>query len=792
MKKLRIFVLSALALFGLASCQPDPETPKPEIKLGQSELVLSAEGETQSVGYLIENAIEGEKIAVDYDADWLTVDTSKVRSISFTAPLNDSGAERSVEVAISYKGAEVMFLTVKQAYRDTPLIIEISDVTATEVVFSVTATDPEMTWIPAVVSKEYADYYTDEQIVEIDIEWLQYTADNQEVSLGILLEQVLAKGSMENIFFDGLEPETDYVLYAYGLSLEAERTTELVKVEFTTEKAWEGDITVAFEVREENHVLHFDATPSHTGVPFYCHYATEEDFERWSQTYGTDDVKELIAKGSIGELLKGLMDIGYFDDASDFYSFFNSTGKIRDNYFSCKASTKYILFAVKWDEQCNLLGEVSTYEYTTQPVEPSNNQITLEVESATQSSVVVNATVTNDDPYVIYPVKSSDLEGKTTEEIFDYMEAHYFLDEFVFSGNKTREYTSLDSDTAYTIVAFGYKAKSMTTAEMTMVEFRTQTSADPSLCTFDFDYQVYEESVWVKVTPSDKGHWYYWGVFDARFTAEDVKTYISDVLIDEWYEGDAAVWASWYLKKGTQAEEVSGLYASTEYRVGVVIMDYYSGEFLSDVVFSETFKTPDPVYADIKLNVAYGNYYDLDELADAGYPEYKQDVSDDSRFAEGGAILPTRMEIEGVYARFFYYIARHDLTDTSIYSDDIFYEDLLENGSSSLETIFPLTYDIYWTIAAMAIDRQGNYTPVYRKKIYLTKDGTSPVSEFVASQKKVAPAKVSAMEWNNYDSRSVGVRTPMRNAEKLIEVVNIEASNLKGCANALKGLRGGR
>lgn len=207
------------------------------------------------------------------------------------------------------------------------------------------------------------------------------------------------------------------------------------------------------------------ATPSYTGVPYYCHYATEQDVERWKQEYGTDDMKVLIEKGSIGELLAGLQEIGFFEDVTDFYLWFNSIGSIRNNYFPCKASTKYIFFAVKWNEQCEVVGEVSTYEYTTQPVAPSNNKITLSVGEVTQSTAQVTATVTNDDSYVIYPVESHLLVGKTNEEIFEYMDQHYYLSEFTFSGNTTREYALLKSGMDYTFVAFGHKAKSMTTSD---------------------------------------------------------------------------------------------------------------------------------------------------------------------------------------------------------------------------------------------------------------------------------------------------------------------------------------
>ena len=136
---------------------------------------------------------------------------------------------------------------------------------------------------------------------------------------------------------------------------------------------------------------------------------------------------------------------------------------------------------------------------------------------------------------------------------------------------------------------------------------------------------------------------------------------------------------------------------------------------------------------------------------------------------------------------FFYYIVYYDLTDTTQFPDQIFIDDFIYNneGSTSKQTIFPVTYDTYWTVVAVAIDKQGNYTPVYRERIFLMRDGASPVSEFVAPQNN-APARVSAVRWNNYNEGKVGVRTPQRAIIAPVEVVDVEQSNLEGWRKSLE------
>lgn len=750
MKALK-FILPALMLaIGVTACD-EPEEIVPVITLGDTEVVISNDGTSVSLGYMVENAPANAKVEVENSADWLTVKTSKIRTLEFYATLNESGGERSADVVLTYPGAESVVVKVTQQHIANPLTIHIEEVNATEVVFSVTTEDPELTWIPMVYSKEYYDFYgSEEALFQSDMEYFQFMANGRDESLEEFLEWVLQKGDVSGIFFEGLDPETEYVLYAYGLKSDGTRTTEFITTTFTTTEAWEGDITVSFNVSEKDHIIYFDAIPNYTGVPYYCHYATEQEIAAWAEEYGTTDLKTLIQKGSINSLLQGLMDIGFMNGPDDFYAFFNSTGKVRDNYFPCKASTKYVFFAAKWNEECELVGEVSTFEYTSAPVAPSDNVITLSVGEVTQSSAEVIATTTNNDPYTIMPVKSSDLEGKTKEEIFEYIDAHYYLSEFVFSGDKTYVYSALEPNTNYTFVAFGYEAKSMTTEELSTVTFRTVSSNDPKDCVFEFEYELYEESVWVKVSPSDSGHHYYWGVFDARFTDQHVKDYITQA-IETGYEGDAAVFASWWLKQGTQTEEVVGLYASTEYRIAAVIMDPKTGEFLAPVAFSEIFRTPDPVYADVHIALDYDSYYDIDALAEGGFPQFKRDVADDSRFKKGGAILPVSITVTGDYKAFYYYVARRDLTDANTYPDDIFHNDLVESGSTYDRTMFPVTYGEDWTIAAMAIDSNDNYTVVHREKIHLTRDGVAPVSEFAeryGDQNSVMRKSVEMPSWS--------------------------------------------
>lgn len=747
MKNIKHLLIVALSA-ALWSCQEEPEVLAPKITLGEDKVELSSSGEAVSITYLVENAIEGEKIAVENTAEWLNISTSKVRAIEFSASENTSSDVREATVTISYKGAESVTVAVSQACYDTPLRLEILDITAADLYFSVFTTNPELTWIPMVSSKAYFDSQRSEAtLFEDNLEYFAYLAEIRDVTLEEYLTEVLATGTIENILFEGLEPSTEYVVYAYGITPKGVRTTDVVWEAFTTEAPWDGDLTFEFNVMEEHHTLFFDVTPSHTGVPYYFGIAEKKDIEEWMDYYGTTDLREAIQKGEIDANIEVLIAYEFISSREDFFPIFNQTGRMFDEQMPCNGSTDYVLFAVKWDEHCNLIGEVSTYEYTSLPVPPSDNQLTLEVTNITKSSADATVTASNDDTYVILPLKSSDIEGMNDEVLFEYLMANYdyLLSEYTYSGNKTRTFRSLEPNVNYTFVCFGYLAGVKTTDYILRESFSTGRSNDPNDCTFEFEWTVDTEEAWVKVTPSDDGHHYYWNIFDSRYDAQGVKDYIKNVIIDDWYEGDFAAFASWRLDQGETSESIPGLYPDTEYRVAVVIMDYQTGEFLSDVTFSESFRTKAIEYANLEVSVDFEPYFDIQDLVNAGYRDYREYLQ------YGDALLPATINIQGDYSAYFYTIYGGDLSDTEAYPDSIFVEYLPQDGCYLDSALFTLTYnedDPYgtpeiYTMCAIAYDHDGRYSHIYRRPFACMNGGGSSPDIFF-DPTKVAPARSSA------------------------------------------------
>ena len=731
MKNLFKLLSVLVAVVAFASCQNEPDTVVPaSIEVEATELSFDDRGETKSLSYTIKNAINGENLTATTEAEWVTI-AVEADKLSITAKGNYDDAARTAEVTLSYKSAADVTITLTQGRitAENPIEVELVGYDATTITISVLTADPETTWVPMVTYKESWDYYKGNQndIFQADLEYFQYLAEINDLTLTEFLEGIVGTGSEEAIRITKLTPDTEFVVYVYGISLEGERTTDIIATHVKTEPPHDGDITFEFSVTEEDFVLEYTVIPSHTGVDYFCGIMSEEEVNYWKQTLNTDSLKTILQKGSIDSTITLLQQWNYIEERTEFFSIYNLSDILEDGWFECKADTKYYIMAAKWNENCDIIGEVGYYEHTSAHLEPSANILTLELKNLTQSSVDVKTTTTTNDPYVVLPLRADVVKSLDDEELFELItsEYDYVISSYTYEGNTTNTYGSMRPDSDYVIVAFGYKAGTLTTSKIWREEFHTLASGDPKDCTFSMNVMPGVDNAWIEIIPSDKGHAYHWMVYPANYSAEDAKNYIENVIIKRGYDNDYSVFASWELTQSDLTTTVWDLAPDTDYKLGVVIMGFDKCEFLSDVYFSEVFHTEAVTYADISISVEIDKYFSVDDLVAAGYEGF-------SMYA-GNAMIPVKVNIEGDYSEFYYDFYGNDLTDTEDYPDDIFYE-YLWDGAPYESASFFLPFDKVMTVVAVAYDDMQNPSHLYREMVCFTREGCSTVEEYEAMQ----------------------------------------------------------
>lgn len=737
-------ILAAMAVLGLSACreeQLEPETLAPAIKIAETEVKIAPEGGETRIAYQIENPVQGVTLEVEPEEDWIEDLSIKTRVIEFTVGKNDTDAFRNAKIRLSYEGAEDVELTVSQEQWIAPIALTVHSTDATSVTFSVKTTSEDLAWIGQIVGKEWYDSYKSEDaIFEADLAYFAAEASYYGVSLKEYLAGITIKGSKENLKYKGLDPLSEYVLYVYGISEDGERTTALYTAPITTTEPYDGPITFDFEIKETDAIMEVTVTPSHDGVDYYWNMTTPESLAEYDA-----DQHKAVEKW-LESRIEDLLSHGDYTDMEEFFND-NTTKNQSTSTYEGIVHTDYIFYAFKWDKECKVIGDIAFKEHKTGDVTPSTNQVTVEVSNITQSSFHVETKTTNDDPYFLIAEPVADMAGVNMEDenaVFHYFYnwlGTFYIWDYISNGNMGGDFKELKTDTEYYVVTFGYMSGALTTG-VQIQKVRTLASGNPKDCSFEFEVSnIKTTSAEVKITPSDKGHYYYWDVFPGNYTANMVKQAIEKKFKEEYYSD---MWEfSYELTISDDSGYLNFLSPDTEYKIGAIVIDRNSEtlDFLGYVKFSDKFTTPEAKISSTTVTCGFHEYYDGDDIARlepdkfggmAGYPW-----------------IPLKIDIDGEYGAYYYTLFDYidGLDDPAKYPDSMMYDQLISVGWSTSEMMyFRGQWDRPLMIAAMAIDLDGNYTTVFRKKFTLSKSGAAPAENFVNSYGKSSTKAATSPE----------------------------------------------
>ncbi len=716
----KIFGVLMLLALSFVACEQVGEDVKPSnIKLYVEKLEVAAEGETARFAYSIQTPSEGVTLEVKCDSEWVTDIAVYASFVDVTVAKNDSGAVRSAVLMCKY-GKESVNLTLEQDAWHEPLSIKILNVEATAVVFSVTANSEDTTWIGQVVGKEWFDAYSEEDIFLEDLSYYRNMANDEGKTLEEYLTTILSKGSHSNIRMNGLDIESEYVVYVYGMNINGEKTTSIYSEAFTTTAPYAGnDVTYDFDIKVERAIADITITPSHEGVAYFNNLITREDFE----SYGGD-----INKAADAIIAKIIDDYAAWDYTLA-ETFEYNTDYVATNYqFEAMANTEYVAFAFKWNEKCERLSEVSYEWFTVGTIPPSDNELSMTISDVTQSTFYVDIKTTNDDPYAIIAIPSVQIANMQEDsEIFDFVLKEYgtsFLYNYIFNGDIEGEFSGMEAGTEYAVLLFGYEAGVLTT-KITRENIKTLKAGAIDACKYDIVISNIEDrEAYVTITPTDYSIWYYWNVFEADTTEEEVKAYIQN-LYNKSYYGDYWEFSYYEITRGAVSSRLSQLKPSTEYKIVIFPMDPDKFAYTGSMREGGKFTTTDAVVADITITAGFDAYYDGDAVA-ALEPNYLGGY-------KGYVILPMSVDIQGESSGYLYTIFTYQegLEDPELFSDDLLIDNLYSVGANWSPAYFRGQWDVEMMIAAVAFDKEGNPSPVYRERFICTREGADDAQEFV-------------------------------------------------------------
>lgn len=712
-------VVAMTALLALGGCQKDPVANNDAITIYVEELTALPEGGDLRFNYSISQPVEGESLSVECDAEWVSDISVKASFVDVRVAKNDTGAERSTSLELKYGSSRKALKITQQPWLE-PLGLRVDEVDATSVTITVTALDEQTTWIGQIVGREWFEAYSEEEIFDEDFAYYSAMAAENEVELSEYLSKILSRGSHSGIRMAGLDVESEYVVYIYGMNTNGEKTTSIYYEAFKTTPPYAGnDVTFDFDISVNRSIASIAVRPSHEGVAYYHNLTTREHFEQC----GSDIVA--LAKDVVAAALDNYL---YWDYTREEFFEYN-TYYLADSYdFEGIADTEYVAFAFKWDEQLEPLSEVSFEWFKIDTIPPSENKLAMTISNITQTTFDVEITTTNDDPYTIFAVTKNELGKLNTDSaIFNYLMDTYgtsALSGNVNNGPIAGTFSGLQQDTEYAVLLFGYEAGTLTTP-IVRQNIKTAVAGDVEACQYSIEIsEVADRGAHIKITPSDYSVWYYWNVFESSATEEDIKAYIRD-MYDSYYYGDYWEFSYYELTQGESDSYISRLHPSTDYKVVIVPMDGDEYLYTGSMRTIGEFRTEDAVVADISITAGFDAYYDGDEVA-ALEPDYLGNY-------QGRAIVPVNVSIDGEYSRYLFTIFTYvdGLEDPAVYSDDVLLDTLYEVGAYWTPAYFRSDWDTELLLAAVAFDLEGNPSPVYRHKFILTREGAGDAQEFV-------------------------------------------------------------
>jgi hypothetical protein len=392
-----------MALLG-SGCNSDNEEVEPVIpafELEKNSLSVSDNGGNFSIPYSIRNGIEGvlPTLSVAGEVDWVSGFEVDEHAVAFDVARNKSEKERACKVSVSYPGLEAgIDITLTQSGAvDREVMLELKHVDATSITVDVVPSDKNMTYFLMLEQAQTLIDYgmtTDELIYESDVRWIK-----KSLEVGVPIEDLVSVGDQIGLTYRGCLPETEYVLYAYGLDItDYSMLTDLVKINITTGEIELVDVGFDIQTHVEGSTLTVDVTPQagYDGL-YYV-----DAYEKPSFDFGLGQgqtVYEICYSNfeSTLEIYQYLLGIP-LEDALNMLAL---SGPGSREFTERKGGMTYVVAAFSLTDEGIVNSEPTTVEVKMESTEPeSSNILTISVSDVEARSAILNVTTTNDDPYL--------------------------------------------------------------------------------------------------------------------------------------------------------------------------------------------------------------------------------------------------------------------------------------------------------------------------------------------------------------------------------------------------------
>lgn len=331
--------------------------------------------------------------------------------------------------------------------------IKASNITASEAIVTYTPSDLSQTYYFDLIEKVYFDELgSDEACLQDDLDYFAMAAEDNDMTLAEILEEVLSKG-VSTYTFDGLEANTAYYAYGYGLNADGTRVGTFTKVLFTTlDNPTPGDEAFTLTVSNVN-AANFTLAVNANGYDGN-YYVGLIDAETALGDFAGD--KAAIAAAFIE------MEAGYGTDFAEVDDLFVFNGNAEYDLFAgwaISAGVDYKIYAFGVSATGAVTTQIAEQSVSVPAATMTSETIAVAVAEITNEGAVVTMTPSDKHlPYFCDCLPVAELEGMTDAQIIEYVAEYYGENIFYAMAIGDFEYDGtgyLESGTEYYAVAFG-------------------------------------------------------------------------------------------------------------------------------------------------------------------------------------------------------------------------------------------------------------------------------------------------------------------------------------------------
>lgn len=492
----KILSLLCVAAIGFVACDKPVDEPKekPQVTLGATEVVATAEGGEYSVSYTIANAVEGAALTVNEDAEWISDVAVAADKITFVVAALEEEGERSATLTVEYPEADTQTFTVKQSGAPAPsgdFTIDVQELHASSAITQVTPGDKDMYYIMYLEEVSYFEYggiETAEQLILDDFSAFQRGSANNDMNLKAYMEaaSVLFKGT-QRVKWSNVLPGVKFVLYVYGVQFNEDGS----EYEAVTDIAWELIVPEYAPLQDVDFTLDCDVNGAEVTLTvepqnwdgYYLVKFVDSNDELYVQDESvfTDDYMKIIADEWIW-VYDGNLGYGFsMEDILD-NTCYKGSQSINVELSSYTLYSALVYPVAEYDGFVQVVGKPAYVNFSTEEVQQSDMDINIEVTNCYVRVADIRLTPSEPDTqYMMLVTQTSYLpEDYDDDYLLDQIFGEWSYAAFTFKGEMTSHLNTLYPDTEYLIVAFGYSGGVVTT-DICKKIFKTQPEGECEL-----------------------------------------------------------------------------------------------------------------------------------------------------------------------------------------------------------------------------------------------------------------------------------------------------------------------